>query len=80
MALKRIPMAVAAAGVAMALAKVAAADDIPFWGDGSPVTNRAPAVAQTVVVRPFSSFVFDWRVFVLRRFNSTSPATVFIVR
>ena len=38
------------------------------------------AVAQTVVVRPFSSFVFDWRVFVLRRFNSTSPATVFIVR
>ena len=80
MALKRTLMAVAVAGVAMVLAKVAAADDMPFWGDGSPVTNRAPAVAETVVLRPFSSFVFDWRIFALRRFNSTSPATVLFVR
>ena len=73
-------LAVAAVCAAMAAPGIAAADDMPFWGDGSPVTNRVPAVAETVVVRPFSSFVFDLRIFALRKFNSNSPATVFFVR
>ena len=80
MRLDTAKLAVAAVCAAMAVPGIAAADAMPFWGDGSPATNRAPAVAETVVVSPFSSFVFDWRIFVLRRFNSTSPATVFIVR
>jgi hypothetical protein len=64
----------------MAAPGIAAADAMPFWGDGSPATNRAPAIVETVVVRPFSSFVFDWRVFVLHKFNSKNPATVLFVR
>ncbi len=80
MALKTTLMAVAAAGVAMALAKIAAADDMPFWGDGSPATNRAPAVVETACVSSFSSFVLDCRIATLRRFNSTSPATVLFIR
>ena len=55
------------------------AEDMPFWGEGSPSTNRVAAVDRHHGMPSFSSFVCDARTHVFARFKSTKPSLVIIV-
>ena len=57
----------------------AMADDMPFWGEGSPSTNRNTVVSQaTAVVQSFSSFVFSWHSFHMPKFDSRKNGFIIV--
>lgn len=57
----------------------AMADDLPFWGEGSPSTNRNTVVSQaSAVVQSFSSFVFSWHNFHMPKFDSRKNGFVIV--
>ena len=74
--LKRAPLAVVAA---MLCFSMASADDMPFWGDGSPNTNRVASASQARAIGSFSSRDFCLDSIVLENFNSTKTRFIFIV-
>ena len=78
MALQRIKR-LAAIGAAIALAGAAFADDMPFWGEGSPSTNRVAAVATSTQIAHFCSRPYYSAQLVLNRFNSTKPSLIIMV-
>ena len=57
----------------------AMADDMPFWGDGSPNTNRVASASQTRTIGSFSSRDFCFDSIALENFDSTKPRFIFIV-
>lgn len=59
--------------------QVAMADDLPFWGEESPSTNRNAVVSQaTAVVQNFSTFVFSWHSFHMPKFDSRKNGFVIV--
>ena len=67
--------------VAVAVATSVCADDIPFWGDASPATNRsAAAVASSGTTSDFDSRVSSFAEFFLDDFTSMPVGMVLIVR
>ena len=78
MALQRIKR-LAAISAALALAVAAFADDMPFWGEGSPSTNRVAAVATSAQIAHFCSRPYYGSRFILDKFKSTKPTLVIVV-
>ena len=78
MALQRIKR-LAAIGAAIALAGAAFADDMPFWGEGSPSTNRVAAVATSTQIAQFCSRPYYSARFTLDKFKSTKPNLIIMV-
>jgi len=75
--------AVRIAPVAMAAAMLTApslmADDIPFWGDETPATNRVcAAVASNTTAADFDSRLYAYVEFLLNDF-STMPLGMFLL-
>lgn len=64
----------------MATAGVGLADALPFWGEGSPSTNRVKAVAHVVSLATFSSLEWFDSVFALHEFNSSRLGLSLFVR
>lgn len=59
--------------------QAAMADDLPFWGEGSPSTNRNTVVSQaTAVVQSFSTFVFSWHSFHMPKFDSRKNGFIIV--
>ena len=58
----------------------AMADDMPFWGEGSPATNRVALICESRVVQSFSSFTCSWQRFAMDQFRSVKPGLVFSFR
>ena len=59
----------------------AAADDIPFWGDDVPATNRVCASSLTAsIVGGFESRICTSAEFSLQKFSSNRFGTVLTVR
>ena len=59
---------------------LAFADDMPFWGESSPATNRAAAVSQTLSLTAFSSVEFIEKVVAVPEFSSEKFGAVLIIR
>ena len=73
--LKAIVCVVCVVGVALATF----ADDMPFWGEGSPSTNRNTTVSHTTaVIQNFSSFAFSWHIFNVPKFDSRRNGFVIV--
>lgn len=61
-------------GTVAAVCLGAAAEALPFWGDGSPVTGRVAAVQKVLFVDgPFESRTVDAVSLSLDRFTSRAP-------
>ena len=67
----------AIAAMCCAMAGAVLAEDMPFWGEGSPSTNRVATVEKRREMS-FSSFVCAARTHVFDRFKSTKPSLVII--
>ena len=78
MALQRIKR-LASICAALAFAGAAPADDMPFWGDGSPSTNRMAAVATSTQIAQFCSRPYYGSRFTLDKFKSTKPTLLIVV-
>lgn len=65
----------------LAFATVANADELPFWGDANPATNRTSASSQTVVLASgFESRLCTEADFSLATFDSRPKGATFIIR
>ena len=56
------------------------ADVLPFWGNGSPQTNREVAVSHVMPLASFSSLEWFEFVFALQQFNSAYLGLLLIVK
>lgn len=59
---------------------ICSADALPFWGEGSPQTNRETAVSHVVTLTSFSSLEWFESVFALQEFNSTRLGLMLFVK
>lgn len=74
-------LAFAAPMCMLAFVVVANADDLPFWGDANPATNRTSASSQTVALTSgFESRLCAEADFTLATFDSRSKGATFIIR
>lgn len=64
----------------MAMAGAGLADALPFWGEGSPATNRVGAVSHVASLTNFSSMEWFSSVFTLQEFNSSRLGLVTVIR
>ena len=64
----------------MATAGAGLADALPFWGEGSPSTNRVAAVSHVVSLATFSSLEWFDSVFALQEFNSSRLGLLLLVQ
>ena len=56
------------------------ADALPFWGEGSPSTNRVAAVSHEVSLTTFSSLEWFDSVFTLQEFNSNHLGLMLVIQ
>ena len=71
---------VAGVGLTLATLSFARAAIMPFWGEGSPSTNRAPSQVWTVPIETFSSQDFTVRIQSIPEFSSEKLGALIIIR
>ena len=71
---------VAGIGLSLVTLSLARAAIMPFWGEGSPATNRAPSQVWSVPIETFSSQDFAVRIQSIPEFSSEKLGALIIIR